>query len=154
MQTLDEWILSTCIVIFYRNSYDFNVRVYVSLSDCRPLWLANINFTKPTRIYNEMVQAKKVQVNLSPQFTTYNILYETIFLHDPSLCVWHLLYIQFAPLWWCRFGILCYFEGCHFVRCHDGACILSGRRSQRHLALASSQSAVGGEFLTCTELNL
>ena len=39
-------------------------------------------------------------------------------------------------------------EECHFVSCHDSACILSGRRSQRHLALPSSLSAVGGEFLT------
>ena len=52
--------------------------------------------------------------------------------------LWHLVYIRFAPLWWCRCGILCYFEECHFVRCHDSAWILSGRRSQRHLALASS----------------
>ena len=32
--------------------------------------------------------------------------------------------------------------------------MLSGRRSQRHLALASSRSAVGGECLACKELNL
>ena len=56
----------------------------------------------------------------------------------PHNDMWHLVYIRFAPLWWCRCGILCYFEECHFVRCHDSACILSGRRSQRHLALASS----------------
>ena len=39
------------------------------------------------------------------------------------------------------------------MRCHDSArdC---GRRSQRHLAHASSLGAVGDRFLTCTELKL
>ena len=68
--------------------------------------------------------------------------------------VWHLVYIRFPALSWSQCGILTTLRCDTMCVVMTVAWILSGRRSERHLGHASTWGAVGGRFLTCTELKI